>query len=438
MSEFHTMRRSELSALLIVLGVLVLLPIGRSSELPVLIAGIAGIVLLLRHRVAPVIDPDLRLVVILFACYWLPIALSGLAAVMPQKTWMTALESLRFLPFALFVAWALRKVESWVPLRDAIAAVCALWIIDAWVQFLTGYSLGGAPELQRLSGIFGADNLKLGPVLAVLSPFFLLAARERAGRWGLLLAFVAILVPILMAGSRAAWLSFALVTMVLGWRETQSFRRFLPLILGVLLGIALSAGMMLRDSERFDSRIEKTLLAFKGTEQAVDEASAGRLRIWHAATDMIKAHPLIGVGARGFRYDYSEHAMAGDDFVDKKTGEGASHAHQIVLEVLSETGVIGLVLWLTGTWQAIRAWRRASVQQRQRALAPALSLIAMCFPLNTHFAFYSAWWGLFFWWLLALFCAALASPAQEAERQAANHRRRKNQDGPEQSALPAR
>jgi hypothetical protein len=33
----------------------------------------------------------------------------------------------------------------------------------------------------------------------------------------------------------------------------------------------------------------------------------------------------------------------------------------------------------------------------------------MCFPLNTHFAFYSAWWGLLFWWLLALYCAALGA-----------------------------
>lgn len=430
MTALAPMRRSELGALLIVLAVLVLLPIGRTSELPVLIAALTGIGLLLRRRFVPIAEADLRLVLILFGCYWAPIVLSGFAAVMPQKTWMTALESLRFLPFALFVAWALRNAESWFALIQSVAAVCALWVIDAWVQFFTGYSLGGAPEIERLSGIFGAENLKLGPVLAVLSPFFLLAARERAGRWGLLIAFVAVLLPILMAGSRAAWLSFALVTLVFGWRETRSYRRFLPLILGVLLGIALSAGMMLRDSERFDARIEKTLLVFKGTEQAVDEASAGRLRIWHAAAGMIEAHPLTGVGARGFRYDYAEHALVGDEFVDKKTGEGASHAHQIVLEVLTETGVIGLLFWLAGAWQAIRAWLRASVDQRERAFAPGLALVAMCFPLNTHFAFYSAWWGLFFWWILALFCAALAAAAQETQRQTADDSGGENQHRP--------
>ena len=101
-----------------------------------------------------------------------------------------------------------------------------------------------------------------------------------------------------------------------------------------------------------------------------------------------------------------------------------------MLEVLAETGITGLIFWLLGAWQAIRAWRRASLQQREHAFAPGLALVAMCFPLNTHFAFYSAWWGLFFWWILALFCAALATPAQEAERQTAYDRRGENQHHP--------
>lgn len=430
MNTVAWMPRRELGALLVVLGVLVLLPLGRTSELPVLIAAVAGIGLLLRYRFAPLADAQLRLVPILFACYWLPVLLSGFGAVMPGKTWMTALETLRFLPFALFVAWALRKPAAWRPFELAVAAVCALWVIDAWVQWLAGFSLGGAPEMERLSGIFGADNIKLGPVLAVLSPFFLLAAREHGGRFGLLVAYVLVLVPILLAGSRAAWLSFALVTLVFGWRETRSLKRFLPLILGALLGVALSAGLMLRDSNGFDARIERSLLALQGTEQAIDEASAGRLRIWHAAVGMIKEHPVTGVGARGFRYDYAAHAAAGDQFVDAKTRLGAAHAHQILLELLSETGVIGLLFWLAGSVCAVRAWRRGSADQRARAFAPGLALAVMCFPLNTHFAFYSAWWGLFFWWLLAIFCAAFVRIPQQTQSYPADHERGADQYRP--------
>jgi len=127
------------------------------------------------------------------------------------------------------------------------------------------------------------------------------------------------------------------------------------------------------------------------------------------------AHPLNGVGVRGFRYAYAAYAEPGDFFVDPVTHEGASHAHQLLLELFSETGLIGVLAWLIGAWFAIRAWRRADAAARWRALAPGLALVAMCFPLNTHLAFYSAWWGLLFWWLLALYCAALQSEIREVK-----------------------
>ena len=63
-------------------------------------------------------------------------------------------------------------------------------MLDALRADATGYSLGGAAERERLSGIFGADNLKLGPVLAALAPFVLLAARARFGGADSLIAFV--------------------------------------------------------------------------------------------------------------------------------------------------------------------------------------------------------------------------------------------------------
>ena len=53
---------------------------------------------------------------------------------------------------------------------------------------------------------------------------------------------------------------------------------------------------------------------------------------------------------------------------------------------------------------------RVKVLDAEFALpAASVALLVMTFPLNTHFAFYSAFWGLVFWWLLATWCAALAS-----------------------------
>jgi len=64
-------------------------------------------------------------------------------------------------------------------------------------------------------------------------------------------------------------------------------------------------------------------------------------------------------------------------------------------------------LWLAACALAWRRWRAVSAAARDRAFPASLALAVMLFPLNTHLAFYSAWWGLLFAWLLALWCAAL-------------------------------
>lgn len=397
----------------IVLGVLVLLPLGRASEAPLIIGAIAGLILAWRERARLRTDIGVRLAVILFACYWLAAFISAPGAVAPGKSWFTVVTLLRFLPFALFACLALRKAAWWPLLVDACAAIVVLWLLDAWVQILTGWSLAGAETADRLSGIFGAGNLKLGPVLAVLSPFVFVAARRRWGWRGLAVAFAFQLMPILFAGSRAAWIMYTLVALAFVWMQTRAPLRFIAWSLAAACAVVLGIAVAWQHSGRFDVRFDRTLLALQGSEQALDTASAGRLRIWHTALAMSVAHPVAGVGVRGFRYAYPQFAQPDDAFVDAQTDEGAYHAHQIVLEVLSETGGVGLLLWLVGAAFAIRAWRRASASARECALAPALALAAMTFPLNTHLAFYSAWWGLLFWWLLALYCAALGAHDDE-------------------------
>jgi O-antigen ligase len=401
---------------LLVLSVLALLPVGQTFEAPLAIAAALGLIFAWRMRDSLSEDSGVRLAILLFGAYWLAALISAPAAIAPYKTWSTVTVLLRYLPFALFAVLLLRDSDLWPQIECAVAAVVVLWLLDAWVQIFTGHSIAGAMEAERLSGIFGADNLKLGPVLAVLSPFVLGVARDRYGGRGLVVAAVFMLMPILLAGSRAAWLMYGLVAAVFLWKQTRSPLRFAACALVALIVVGIAAWSADRDSPAFASRVQRTLLMLRGTPSAVDEASAGRLRIWSTAGRMIAAHPVAGVGVRGFRYAYPQYAAPGDAFVDAKTDEGAMHAHQLALEVLSETGLIGLLLWITGAAAVIRAWRRADAAARRRAFAPGLALAVMCFPLNTHLAFYSAWWGSLFWWLLALYVAAVSPALVEYRR----------------------
>jgi O-antigen ligase len=406
-ARFKAALSSPLLPVWLVVG---LLPFGRSAELGTLLCLIGTIMLFAREPRALADHPGARLLLGLLAAYVAAAVVSAVDAVRPGHSWITVAGLLRYAPLGIYVCFAVRRNSRVRPLLDAVAAVIVVWAVDAWIQMLTGWSLGGHAGATRISGIFGAGNLKLGPALAVLSPFVLWAARVRWARRGLLLAFLLLLGPILLAGERSAWLMYALVGLAFAWREAGSLPRFAGWSGAALLLAALAMGLAWKVSPRFEARMQRTLLVFSGSPQAVNTATSGRLDIWHVAWRMFQAHPFNGVGVRDFRYAYPAYAPADDHFVVAEPcgpGQGACHPHQIVLEVAADTGSIGLLLWLGGAIAAWRFWRQAGIEARRRAFPVSVALGVMVFPLNTHLAFYSAWWGLLFWWLLALWCAVL-------------------------------
>src|SRR6185437_15807580 len=405
-------------------AVILLLPFGRASEVALLVCLVGALALFARAPAERARDPGARLFLALWLCYFAAALISAFDAVQPDKSWSTVAAVLRFAPFGCYVCWIVRDDARLYALYGITGVLVAAWALDAWMQALTGYSIGGHAEASRLSGIFGADDLKLGPVLAVLSPFLLWSARERFGRIALLLAMLALLGPILLAGERSAWLMYALVVIAFLWREARTPARFAAWIAGACVVVALAAGIAWKTSARFEQRAQRTLAAFDDTAHGLDTALSGRLDIWHVALKMYAAHPLTGVGVRGFRYAYPQFAPLDDHFLTAEAcgpGEGACHPHQILLEVLDETGTIGFVLWLTGVTLLLRAWRRADSMMRARAWPAAVALGVMVFPFNTHLAFYSAWWGLLFWWLLGVLCAALGVREPQVSRKDIAH-----------------
>ena len=399
-----------------------LLPLGRSAELCTALCLIGSIMLLVREPRALGEHAGAKLFLALMAAYIGAALFSAVDAVAPGKAWGTVAAVLRYLPIGIYACFAMRRPSRLFTLYRATAVVIVVWVLDAWVQAATGWSLGGHAEAERVSGIFGADNLKLGPTLAVLSPFLLWAARERWGWRGLLSAALAMLGPILLAGSRAAWLCYGVVVLAFAWVECGGWRRFLPACLAIAVAAGAGAGVAWEVSAPFHARMERTLEAFRGHDANVDEALTGRLSIWRASLHMAAAHPVNGVGVRSFRYAYPSYAPANDHFVTDEScgaGEGACHAHQLLLEILTETGALGLVLWFAATCVAIRHWWTCAPAARTRAFPVTVALSAMLFPINTHLAFYSAWWGLLFAWLLALWCAALYADIPDTDEKAA-------------------
>lgn len=357
---------------------------------------------------------------VLFLAYWLPELFSAFDAIDVPLALRKSLTDLRYLPFmwlcAIAVADPVRRRRTF----GGLAIIGGIWTLDALVQAaggtsplfwsmdqlkwgISGHGLCTAQEIaavDRLSGLLGPCNLKFGQTLASLSPFLLFAAAAR-GRVAWALAALACGAVVVMAGARAAWITYALVLLFSGWRLI-GWRGMATVGVAALLG----GVVMFNVSPQVHERVMRTTTMVGAGSEGVDAALSGRAQIWSAALCMVREHPLNGVGARGFREAYPQcdpdpgHAPA--------WGEGpAFHAHQIVLEILAETGALGLILWLAGIAQAWRAWRYSSPAAREQARPAMVALLVTVFPLNTHLAFYSSFWGGLTLMLAGLYAGAL-------------------------------
>jgi len=358
---------------------------------------------------------------VLFFAYWLPEAVSAFDAVDPARALREAAVDLRYLPFLWLAAAAVANGRGRRTTFGGLAIILGIWTIDALLQAITGTSplffgidsikhaisghgMCSAEEmagLDRLSGVLGPCNLKLGIVIASLSPFVLHAAGKRFGRFGWLIAAAAVGVVVVLAGSRASWITYALVLVLSGWR-VLGWKK----LLGVFAFGAVMLALLSLASPNVRDRLARTAHVLAADQEGVDMALSGRTRIWGAALCMGGHHPINGIGARGFREAFPNCDPERGEVA--QWGEGpALHAHQIVLEIFSETGGFGLLLWLAGAALAWRAWRFADVAARESARPAMLALVVTVFPLNTHLAFYSTFWGGLTLLLAALYAGSL-------------------------------
>ncbi len=340
---------------------------------------------------------------VFFLAYWLPELFSAFDAINAKRAWREVLFDLRYLPFLWLIALSVSNEKGRQLVFSGLAIISLFWALDGMLQVLTGFSLGGAMTEDRLSGIFGSDNLKLGLVLAALSPFTLDWANKRGGVWAWCGVALLVGTVVLWAGARAGWVMFALVLLISGW-QVLGRKRLLVFFFASTLVLLMSYFA----SPELRARFERTETALVGETGGVDHALSGRISIWKAALKITADHPVNGVGVRNFRDVYKQYADKDDPFISIDQ-QGAFHAHHWLLEVLSETGVIGLLCWLTGFFAMWRAWQWSPPKARQLAFVPMLACVVVAFPLNTHLAFYATFWGGCWLLLLALYAGCLGA-----------------------------
>lgn len=387
-----------------------LLPFHRLAEIPlsVFALSLAFLARSAEHRAR--IRAASAFVLPLFLCYWLPMLLSSFDSFDPQKSAVQSAAALRYLAAALALSVLLAAPSARERVLRWTAWLLLFWAVDAFVQLFLGRDLLGiAMHEDRLNALFIKKYQFFGPTLAMLSPLVLEHARRQWRPWAWAVSFALILGAVMIAGMRAGWLTMALVLItymaLMLQRENRALRKSVFTIPALALIVLAGAYFA---SPLFQERLSVTRAFTAGSEPALDASSMERIPIFRTAWAMYRAHPVNGVGVRAFPAAYMEYAAPGDVHIEKSGGlSGATHAHNVVLEVLADTGTIGLLGLAAALAFLWRQRRYTTPGERRDAFPFALAVLLILFPLNSHFAIYGTYTSSLLWFLIGLWGAAL-------------------------------
>lgn len=326
-----------------------------------------------------------------------------------EKSLSTTLTYPRIYLAGIFLIWMLREELPRQRLLKLSAWLLLFWVVDALIQALAGYNLLGYAYPDRLNGLFGPKNWKLGLSLAMLSPIVWEYVSRHGAKWHLALAWLGTAAVVLLASNRQSWIVFALATVMWVWVYARRLG-FHPLKLLtpiVLIAAVAGAGAYQTDS-KFAQRVDQSIGALDFTYESLNQASSSRMHLWNNALTVLENHPINGAGVRSYRYAYAQYAEPDDPYLSPD-GTGMIYAHQLVLEVGSETGAIGLAGLLGFLVIFIRSGR--GVSNNPLAWAAWLGAFAWLFPVNTHTALYSSYWSLLIGWVIAISsCSRIMPP----------------------------
>lgn len=345
---------------------------------------------------------------------WLYFIGTGLFAAEVDDALRRALPWGRFIIFAAAAARVLGASER---LRRATviltAAVVAFVVGDTLYQFANGVDILGKPSVDgRLTGPM--NSLAVGIFLVYVSQPVLAFAMGKASdplggmaeRAASALAILAVVATVTLSGERMALLLLLLSLAILALLSFRSVKRLVIL----MAGAAAAALALMLAFPGILARHASTL------ELTLQPANSIYGRIWTAAFEIFQSNPWTGVGLRNFRSACAAQFGAGSPEATAICGN--LHPHQMWLEWLSETGVIGTVgLTLMFGLLIVAALRRRSLWRAEPLILGGLvAVIVKLWPLATAGSFFSNRNAGIFWFLAALLATAIEMPANKTEK----------------------
>ena len=203
--------------------------------------------------------------------------------------------------------------------------------LSAFVQYLLGYNVGPG---GRAGGVIHGSMMGLAMLLTLAFPLALIVAYDKRFPSYVRISAVFSLFGMLLGmwgnQSRGSWLFNVINGVLITLRYCFVNIRYILVLFVTVVGI----GYAFTSNQSYMERLEST---FNITS---DGSNLGRIYVWKADKQMILDHPIIGVGPGLWGKKYAEQYQL------KQEMQNLGHSHNNMLQIASESGILGLIGFL--------------------------------------------------------------------------------------------
>ena len=310
-----------------------------------------------------------------------------------------------------------------------IFMILILLILDSFLQFLSGKNIFGFEiKNDRVSGIFD-DELILGSFLLKVFPLTIwliyFSNFEISKYKNLLIIFFSMyIITVYLSGERTSLFLIFLATILFMFYlhnlRTILLKSFLIFLLFVILTFITNFGKSDPFNRIFIKTFNQITNSFFLTKRDIqlDKKNLGDLtedlkkNIQIFSTDhnghyllaynLFKQSPIFGKGPEGFRY-YCRKVE-----YNSKIGMCSTHPHNIFMQLLSETGLIGIFFYLFGSIFVIISLsklykKKMDLKNKYNFYIASIAIIVNFFPLVPSGNFFNNWISIISYYYIGIY-----------------------------------
>ena len=328
----------------------------------------------------------------LFILFYIFILVNSFFAIDVFSSIKSSGSQIRFFLFSIFLMYFL-KIDKLPIILRILSVLNILVCFDTIFQHFNGTDIFGLTadpinNPNRLSGPFGKElivgSFLYQSSLIIFSYYIFSDTKVKYEKIYRIFYCVLIISTIVLSGERMNSILIILTTFMMIFLKFKKLQKvyaitFFLSFIAIFYSFSDVAKIRLND--------------FKREVSQVHHSNHGK--IFSSAYDIWKKNFLSGVGLQNFRIACDQEVV---NSVTGKKNLCSTHPHNFYFEFLSETGLIGLLLFLSFVISILwKSLKKIILTKEPIMIGCFIILFFYIFPVRSSGSFFSTWYASFFW-----------------------------------------